>query len=94
MIDCIDMALAELKKTDRPEVKICSSSAYWIPLQWLYDKLVKNNDLQRLDKIPADEKQRLWMLAKSNRPDKNNFKDRWVLVMICQAIHAYENTEK
>lgn len=89
MISTLDKSLELLSKEKEPQVKICSSSAYWIPLQWLYDKMVINKDLDPLNKIEVKEKQRLWKIAKEQRPDKNNQKDRWVLVMLCQALYVY-----
>ena len=93
MIPTLDKALELLSKEKDPQVKICSSSAYWIPLQWLYDKMVINKDLEPLQNIDPAEKQRLWKIAKEQRPDKNNISDRWVLVMVCHDLHVYEKVK-
>lgn len=87
MIDCIDMALAELKKTDRPDEKICSSSAYWIPLQWLYVRMVENKDLIPLVKLPWAEKQRFWKKVSVLRPDRT---EQFFKISLCQALYVFE----
>lgn len=90
MIDCIDKAIELLKAEKEPEVKICSSSAYWIPLQWLYVRMIENKDLVPVSSLPMEEKIRLWRIVTLTRPEK---KEGWVRIMIVQALFAYENRD-
>lgn len=87
-VPAFDLAISELKKAPDPISKICGSSAYWIPLQWVYSEMVKNKDMVMLSMLPAKEKQRFWDLV------KNLDKDKWVKVMICQSIYVYEFLNK
>lgn len=87
-VPAFDLAISELKKASDPVAKICGSSAYWIPLQWVYSEMVKNKDMVMLSMLPAKEKKRFWDLV------KNLDKDKWVKVMICQSIYVYEFLNK
>lgn len=88
MTPAFDLAISELKKAADPVVKICGSSAYWIPLQWVYSEMVKNKDMVMLSMLPAKEKQRYWDMV------KNLDKPKWVKVQVAQAIYVYEFLNK
>lgn len=89
MIEVVEMVLNTLSKEPEPLKKICSSSAYFNPLVWLYDELRKNKDIVPLSDLPKEVKQEYWDLA-SERKDQ----DRYGRVLICQAIHAYKTVNK
>lgn len=88
MTPAFDLAISELKKASNPIDKIKSSSAYWIPLQWVYSEMVKNKDMVMLSMLPEKEKQRFWDMV------KNLDKPKWVKVQVAQAIYVYEFLNK
>lgn len=88
MIPAFDLALSELKKVNDPLSKICSSSAYWIPLQWVYSEMVRNKDLVSLSELGKEEKGRYWDMV------KNLEKDKWAKIMIAQSLYVYENLKQ
>lgn len=83
-----EQTLTALSKTPFPVEKICSSSAYWIPLQWLYVRMIENKDLIPISSLPKEKKLEYWNLVLKLRPDKSQ---RWVRIMMCQAIYVYDN---
>ena len=66
-----ELVITELSKVSDPVEKICSSSAYWIPLQWLYERMVENKDLAPLAELPIEDKKRYWNMVK--HLDKDRF---------------------
>lgn len=86
MIDVADKALFLLSKESDPLKKICSSSCYWMPLQWLYDRLRANKDITPISDLPYETKLNYWTIVSKERPDK----DKFIKIMICQALHCYE----
>ena len=86
MIEVVEKCLDLLSREPDPIKKICSSSAYFNPLVWLYDELKKNKDIEPLSYLPLEKKQELWDRVIKERPDK----DKYIKALICQAIHAYE----
>lgn len=86
MIEVVEMVLTALSKEEDPLRKICSSSAYFNPLVWLYDELRKNKDVVPLSELPKETKLEYWNLAVSERPER----PRYVHIFICQAIHAFK----
>lgn len=89
MIEVVDKALNLLSKEQDPLKKICSSSAYFNPLVWLYDRLRENKDIIPLSDLPKETKTEYWKIVCRERPDK----DRYIKILICQAIHAYKSTQ-
>lgn len=86
MISIADKALELLKSESNPELKICSSSAYWIPLQWLYVRMIENKDLVPLVELTREEITELWILVKKFRPDKL---ERWIRISLMQSIYVF-----
>lgn len=86
MIDIADKALSLLSKESDPLKKICSSSCYWMPLQWLYDRLRANKDITPISNLPYETKLNYWTIVSKERPDK----DKFIKIMICQALHCYK----
>lgn len=90
MIDIADKALDLLKQESNPELKICSSSAYWIPLQWLYVRMIENKDLVPISELPEDEKMELWRLVLGLRPD---LEFQWTKICLVQAVYVFRNKD-
>lgn len=86
MITVLNQALDLLKTEPDPLKKICSSSAYWIPLVWLYDEMKKNRDIEIISELKEEVKKEYWKLVCQERPEK----DRFVKVLMVQALHAYQ----
>jgi hypothetical protein len=85
MIEVADQALLLLKNSSDPYSDIKRSSCYWIPLQWLYVRMIENKDLVRLSELDKREKVKYWSLV------KNLKKDKAVKIMMAQAIYTWDN---
>lgn len=79
-----DAALNELKKVPYPEDKIIKSSAYWIPLQWVYVRMVENKDLTPLSDLSKEHKLRYWNQVKELKAQQ------WKKICLAQALYVYE----
>jgi hypothetical protein len=79
-----DEALTELAKVSNPIETIISSSAYWVPLQWLYVKIAENKEITPLSELPKQEKERYWRMV------VNLEKPKWVKISIAQSLYIYE----
>jgi hypothetical protein len=88
MINATNMAIELLSKETDYYQKICSSSAYWIPLQWLYVRMVENNDLTRLTDLPKEEKEMYWSFVKEIE------KPKWAKIMVVQALYVYDQIKQ
>jgi len=84
MINVADQALNLLKKSSDPYSDIKRSSCYWIPLQWLYVRLIENKDLTRLTELPKGEKEKYWNQVKDLERDKS------VKIMMAQALYTWD----
>lgn len=85
MIPAFDTAIDLLKKESDPLTKILNSSAYWIPLQWVYVEMIKNKDLVRLSDLEKVERLRFWNLVKDiDGP-------QWKKIQLAQALYVFEN---
>jgi len=82
-------AISLLNKSPDPIEKICSSSAYWIPLQWAYVAVLKNKDIEPLREFPGKEK--LFRFVKNQRPDKISIDTMWVLDFMAEACYVYKH---
>lgn len=81
-------AIALLNKSENPIVKICSSCAYWIPLQFVYVAMVKNKDLVRISELPEKERVEIWLKMKQANPSSPTW-EKWKQKMVMQAILVY-----
>lgn len=79
-----DLALAELKKVQNPEQRICESSAYWQPFQLVYVEMVKNGDLVRLSDLPEEHKERYKSQVRELEAAT------WKKISIAQALYVFE----
>jgi len=79
-----DHAITVLQTSPDPHERIINSSAYWIPLQWLYVRMVENKYLIPLSEISKEQKERYWNLSSVK-------KEQWSRICICQALYVYEN---
>ena len=86
MIPTLDKALELLAREKEPLKKICSSSAYWIPLQWAYVAVLKNKDIEPIEKISKERKMEIWNLVKRENPGK----DFLFYKMMSQAVYVYD----
>lgn len=84
MIEVAEQAISILRKEPFPESKIMGSSCYWIPLQWLYVRLIENKDLTPLSELESDKKEFYWSLVKEVE------KPQWVKICLCQSLYVYE----
>ena len=90
MIPTLDKAIELLSKEEDPLKKICSSSAYWIPLQWAYVMILNNKDIEPIGELSKERKVELWNFVKGERPEKDNLNERWVYKMMAQAVYVYD----
>lgn len=79
-----DTALDLLSRSKDPVADILRTSAYWIPLQFVYVQFVRNKELIALSDLPKHEKSRLWAMTDSSW-------EQWKRITVCQAIYVYES---
>ena len=84
MINVADQALTLLKNSPDPYEDIKRSSAYWIPLQWLYVRMIENKDLTRLTELPKDKKEKYWNQVKDLE------KHQATKIMMAQALYTWD----
>lgn len=80
-----DMALDLLSKSPDPVADILRTSAYWIPLQFVYVEMVKIKSIEPIASLPRDEKMKYWGKVAGLK------KDKIVKVWVCQALYVYES---
>lgn len=82
-VPAFDEALRLLSLSTDPVADILRTSAYWIPLQFVYVEMIKNRDLIRLSELPVEKKTELWNLVKGfDWP-------QWKKVTAAQAVYVY-----
>lgn len=78
-------AIDLLHKAENPVEKILQTSAYWIPMQFVYVQMVKNKDLSRVSELPKEKRVRLWEYVK-NKPWP-----QWKKITVLQSLYVWEN---
>lgn len=82
-----DMAIDLLSKSPDPHADIIRTSAYWIPLQFVYVEMVKNGDLVRLSDLPKEVKIDYW--------NKVNYGwEKWKKITVIQALYVWDEIKK
>lgn len=76
-------AIDLLSKSKDPVSDILRSSAYWIPLQFVYVEMCRNKDLTRLSELPKERKQEYWKMVCSDW-------EQWKKITLCQALYVWD----
>jgi hypothetical protein len=79
-----DMAISLLQKSTDPVSDILRTSAYWIPLQFVYVQMVKNKDLQPWSDLPKETRMEHWRMTDRDWP-------QWKRITLCQSIYVWNN---
>jgi hypothetical protein len=85
MMEVADQALKLLQRSTDPVSDIKRSSAYWIPLQWLYCKFLTERAIPPLEQIRQEQKRIYWNEV------KNIKKDLWVKKWMCQSLYLWDS---
>lgn len=83
-----DRAISLLTASADPESDILRTSAYWIPLQFVYAAMVRNGDLSEMVHIDKERKIYYWSKVRGLKKDKT------VRVMIAQALYVWDEIKK
>lgn len=86
-VPAFDTAIDLLSKSPDPHADILRSSAYWIPLQFVYEQMVRNKDLDRLSDLPRDRKVKYWAMVAPGW-------QQWKKITVCQALYVWDEIKK
>lgn len=78
-----DMALDLLGKSKDPVADIVRSSAYWIPLQFVYGQMVLEKSITPWSFLPKERRMQHWRMTDRDW-------EQWKRISVCLAIYVYE----
>lgn len=82
-----DTAIELLRKSTDPVGDILRTSAYWIPLQFVYVQMAKNSDILRLADLPKETKLKYWGMV-------NPAWEQWKKITVIQALYVWDEIKK